>query len=142
MQVSLLRQGGLQVVEESEAGEHLAVDGVALGSLAMASEKRGAEWIDHGCFAIGRCEALLELAVIASARFEDGAGDTVLKQPIAPGVTAALAVVEAAFELALEDVGIEPSSADLATSMPAATMGLGVANPPRSRYGLRKPEVI
>ncbi len=57
----------------------------------------------------------MEVAVVAPGRFEDGAGDAVLEQPVAQGAAAARVVVELAVEAAVEDVGVESRLADVDT---------------------------
>ena len=107
-------QGRAEVLEQAEASEHGGIDAVVFGELAeVLGEAPGAPGVDENGVDAGVGEALVQVAVVAAGGFEDGAGDTVLEQPVAQGAAAALVVAELAVETALEDVGVELGLADV-----------------------------
>ena len=114
LEVVRLGRGGLEAVEEAEAGEHGGIDAVVLGESSDGfGEAAGAQGVDQDGLEAGLSEALVEVAVVAAGGLEDGPGDAVLEQPVAQGAAAGLGVVELALEAGVEDVGVEPGLADI-----------------------------
>ena len=114
LEVVRLGRGAFEALEEAEAGEHGGVDAIVLGELADGlSKASGAQRVDQHGLEAGVEEALVEVAVVAAGRFEDGAGDAEAEQPVAQGTAAGLGVVELAVETAVENVSVELGFADV-----------------------------